>query len=67
MKKINEIKNSLVNPLYLIVYVDDWTGEVGLDYTTNLIEFYDLLRYHEDMGSTFEVYKMVNNKKEKLK
>lgn len=67
MKKINEIKSSLINPLYLIVYADDWTGEVGLDYTTNLIEFYDLLRYHEEVGSKFEVYKMVNNKKEKLK
>jgi hypothetical protein len=66
MKKINEIKSSLVNPLYLIVYTDGINDSVGLDYTTNLIEFYDLLRYHEEMGSTFEVYKMVNNKKEKL-
>ena len=67
MKKINEIKSSLVNPLYLIVYADDWTGEVGLDYTTNLIEFYELLKYHEEKGIKHEVYKMVNNKKEKLK
>ena len=67
MKKINEIKSSLVNPLYLIVYTDGINDSVGLDYTTNLIEFYDLLRYHEEMGSTFEVYKMVNGKKEKVK
>jgi hypothetical protein len=67
MKKINEIKSSLVNPLYLIVYTSDWTGEVGLDYTENLIEFYDLLRYHDEVGSTYDVYKMVNGKKEKVK
>jgi hypothetical protein len=67
MKKINEIKSSLVNPLYLIVYTDGINDSVGLDYTTNLIEFYDYLRYHDDMGSTYEVYKMVNGKKEKVK
>jgi hypothetical protein len=67
MKPLTTIKVGWENPLYLIVYTDGWTGGVGLDYTTNLIEFNDLLRYHDDMGSTYQVYKVVNNKKEKLK
>ena len=67
MKPLTTIKVGWENPLYLIVYTDGINDSVGLDYTTNLIEFYDYLRYHDDMGSTYEVYKMVNGKKEKVK
>jgi hypothetical protein len=67
MKPLTTIKVGWENPLYLIVYTDGINDSVGLDYTTNLIEFYDYLRYHDDMGSTYQVYKVVNNKKEKLK
>lgn len=67
MAKITTIKVGWDNPLYLIVYTDGLTDEVGLDYTTNLIEFKDLLNYHEEMGSTYQVYKVVNGKRKKLK
>jgi hypothetical protein len=66
MKPLTTIKVGWDNPLYLIVCKDGVNDSVGLDYTTNLIEFQKILNYHEEMGSTYEVYKIVNNKKEKL-
>ena len=67
MEKITTIKVGWDNALYLIVYTDGWTDEVGLDYTTNLIDFKDLLNYHDNMGSTYQVYKIVNGKKKRVK
>jgi hypothetical protein len=67
MKEINEIKVGWDNPLYLIVYADAWTGEAGLDYTTNLIEFKELLEHHEKYGNSYQVFKVINGKKEELK
>jgi hypothetical protein len=62
--KINEIKVGWGNALYLISYVYDDTGEVGLDYTTSLIEFKALLEYHETNTSAYQVFKVVRTKDE---
>jgi len=62
--KINEIKVGWGNTLYLISYVYDDTGEVGLDYTANLIEFKELLEYHETNTTSYQVFKVVRTKDE---
>lgn len=62
--EINKIKVGWGNTLYLISYVYDDTGEVGLDYTTNLIEFKALLEYHETNTTHYQVFKVVGTKDE---
>jgi hypothetical protein len=41
---------------YVIVHSLD--GMVGMDYTTNLAEFLDLLTWHEKYSDSWDVYKI---------
>lgn len=62
--EINEIKVGWGNTLYLISYVNEHTGEVGLDYTTSLIEFKQLLDFHETNTTSYQVHKVLGKKEE---
>jgi hypothetical protein len=63
MKKPINIDFSWGNTLYMIVYTGTWDGDVGVDYTTSLIEYKELLEYHEQNTHDFQVYE-INYKKE---
>lgn len=42
------------NTLYMITFTID--GVVGMDYTTNMAELFEMLRYHETHSDHFQVY-----------
>lgn len=56
--KIVELVVPTKNKLYMIAYSTD--GVVGLDYTTNMAEFFDLLRYHDTHSDSYNVYSIAN-------
>jgi hypothetical protein len=59
MKALTELKLSKYDsPLYLISYVNDDTGEVGVDYTSNLAEFLELLDFHAKHSSDYKITKV---------
>lgn len=58
---INEIEINYGNVLYMIVYLNE-DGESGVDHTTNLMEFYDLLKFHKEHSVEYSIYKIMKGK-----
>ena len=56
--KIVELVVPKKNKLYMIAYSTD--GVVGLDYTSNMAEFFELLRYHDTHSDSYNVYSIAN-------
>lgn len=59
MKPLTELKLSKYeDALYLIAYVKDDMGEVGVDYTSNIAELLNLLDFHAKNSNSYEVIKI---------
>jgi hypothetical protein len=55
--KVNEIVVKYGNPLYIIVYTDNNGG--GMDYTTSVAEYLNLLVFHHEHSTSYEVLKVL--------
>lgn len=59
MIDITELKLSKYgDALYMIAYVNDDTGEVGVDYTSNMVELFKLLDFHAKKSSSYHILKV---------
>jgi hypothetical protein len=57
-----ELNESAYNDTYIIAYINDDTGELGIDYTTNLAELLELKLFHEKYSVSYQVIKIKKGK-----